>query len=394
MTCRENCTIDEKIYEYILEKGLEGLVPAIELLLNEAMKFERNKYLGGMPYERFRERKDYANGYKDKKLKLRLGEVQLKIPQVRGGEFYPSMLEKGVRSERALKVAIAEMYIQGVSTRKMTKIMEKLCGTEVSSSEVSRVSKLLDEELEKWRNRKLGNYRYIYFDARYEKVRMNQEVRDVGILLGIGISEAGKKEVLGVSIELSEAEVHWRKFMESLVNRGIHGIELIISDAHTGLGVARKAVFPGGALAQRCQFHLQQDAQSYAPKRSMRKEVASTIRSIFDAPNKMEADRLLNLSIKQYETRAPHLATWMEKSIPEGLTVFSFPKKHRQRIRTSNMIERLNREINRRTQVVGIFPNEASALRLITAVLMETSEDWSLENQCYLNFDPDDLSGD
>jgi len=126
----------------------------------------------------------------------------------------------------------------------------------------------------------------------------------------------------------------------------------------------------------------------------MRKEVASTIRSIFDAPNKMEADRLLNLSIKQYETRAPHLATWMEKSIPEGLTVFSFPKKHRQRIRTSNMIERLNREINRRTQVVGIFPNEASALRLITAVLMETSEDWSLENQCYLNFDPDDLSGD
>ena len=389
MTCQKDCTINEKLYEYILEGGLEGLVPAVQLLLNEAMKVERSKYLGGLPYERFSEREDYANGYKDKKLQLKLGEVKLKVPQVRGGEFYPSMLEKGMRSERALKLAIAEMYVQGVSTRKMVKVLETLCGLEISSSDVSRASKLLDEELEKWRNRSLGNYPYFYFDARYEKVRIDGEVRDAGILIATGVSKSGKREILGVSVALSEAEVHWRQFMESLVNRGLHGIQLIISDAHSGMKVARRAVFPSVPW-QRCQFHLQQNAQSYVPKKSMKKEVAASIRSIFDAPNKAEADRLLKLAIKGYETKVSHLANWMEENIPEGLTIFSFPKKHQKRIRTSNIVERLNREIKRRTRVVGIFPNEASALRLISALLMEAHENWSLEEQRYLSFDPDD----
>lgn len=389
MACLENCTINEKIYEFILEKGLDGLVPAVQLLLNEAMKLERSKYLGGLPYERFTEREDYANGYKDKKLQLKLGEVNLKVPQVREGDFYPGMLEKGIRSERALKLAIAEMYVQGVSTRKMMGIMEKLCGYEISSTDVSRASKLLDEELGKWRNRSLGSCPYIYFDARYEKVRMDGEVRDAGILIATGVSESGKREVLGISVALSEAEVHWRQFMESLVNRGLHGIQLIISDAHSGMKVARKAVFPSVPW-QRCQFHLQQNAQSYVPKKSMKKEVSETIRSIFDAPNKMEAERLLKLAVKGYETKASHLANWMEENLPEGLTIFGFPKKHQKRIRTSNMVERLNREIKRRTRVAGIFPNEASALRLISALLMETHENWSLEEQRYLSFDPDE----
>jgi len=389
MTYQEDDTANEKIYELILKDGIDGLVPAIQLLLNEAMKLERNKYLGGKPYERLDDRTDYANGFKNKTLALKSGIVDLNIPQVRQGGFYPSILEKGIRSERALKVTLADMYVQGVSTRKVKKIMEKLCGFNVSSTSVSRAAKLLDEELDRWRNRELGSFKYIYFDARYEKVRIDKQVRDSGILIAIGIDEFGKRDVLGVSVELSEAEVHWRKFMESLTKRGLHGIELITSDAHSGMKAARKAVFPSVPW-QRCQFHLQQNAQKYIPKKSMKKGVAFDIRSVFDAPNLVEAERLLKLTVKKYESIASNLADWMESNIPEGFSVFAFSQSHWKRIRTSNMLERLNREIKKRTRVVGIFPNEDSALRLISAMLMETSEEWSLEEQRYLKFEDSD----
>ena len=200
---------------------MNGLDTAISILINEAMQIERNKYLKAERYERNNERQGYANGFKDKKLKTRVGALNLKIPQVRDGDFYPSFLEKGLRSERALMLSMAEMYVNGVSTRKVQNIMEQLCGFNVSSSEVSRASKLLDEELGKWRKRSLGLYKYLFLDARYEKIRYEGRVIDCAILVAIGIGENGKREIIGISAKLSEQEVHWRDFLQDLQSRGL-----------------------------------------------------------------------------------------------------------------------------------------------------------------------------
>ena len=289
--------------------------------------------------------------------------------------FNPQSLERGLRSERALKIALAEMYVQGVSTRKVAKITEELCGFEISSSEVSRASKALDEQLQAWRERPLGQFPYVYMDARYEKVRHNGVVIDCAVLLAIGISQSGHREVLGVSVKLSEQEVHWRDFISSLKDRGLHGVKLFISDAHQGLKAARKAIFPSVPW-QRCQFHLQQNAQSYVPKQSMKKEVAGRIRAIFTAPDNQEALRLLDIFIGDYKDSAPELVTWAQEALPEGMVVFNMPQQHWRRLRTDNMLERLNKEILRRTRVATLFPNTASCLRLVSAVVMEISDDW------------------
>lgn len=357
------------------ENGFGGMAHAIEILVNEAMKIERAQVLGAQPYERTSERRGYANGYKPKMLATRVGKIELQVPQTRGVEFYPKSLERGVRSERALKLAVAEMYIQGVSTRKVTKITEELCGLDISSSQVSRAAKLLDEELDAWRTRPLGKVSCLLIDARYEKVRHGGSVIDCAVLVATGVLPDGKRTVLGVSVSLSEAEVHWREFFASLVERGLHGVEIITSDAHEGLKAARKAVFPGVPW-QRCQFHLQQNARQYVPKVEMRSEVADDIRGVFNATDRDDAERLLKKTVEKYSKSAPKLADWMERAIPEGLTVFARPASQRKRLRTSNMPERLNEEIRRRTRVATLFPNEASLLRLVTAILAETDDQW------------------
>lgn len=257
-----------------------------------------------------RERIGHANGFKPKKIKSRVGQLHLNVPQVRDSDFYSSSLEKGIRSERALRAALAEMYVNGVSTRKVEKITKKLCGLSVSSSDVSRATKLLDEEMNQWRSRPLGSYRYIYFDARYEKRQDKGCILDIAVLTSIGVNDEGKREVLGVSVSDSEAEVHWREFFLSLIKRGLHRVELIISDAHEGLKAARKKVF-SGVKWQRCQFHLQQNAQAYIPRIEMRKEVASDIRAIFNAPNENEARRLLNMVVEKYKKDIPRLSQWV-----------------------------------------------------------------------------------
>jgi transposase-like protein len=339
------------------------------------MRLERQSHLGVGPYERSEDRQGYANGYKPKTVKTRVGELTFAVPQVRDGGFYPSSLEKGLRSERALKLALAEMYVQGVSTRRVAKITEQLCGFEVSSSQVSRAAKELDAVLEQWRNRPLGAYPYVYLDARYEKVRNNGAVVSSAVLVAIGVSETGTRQILGTSVAISEQEVHWRDFLKQLQARGLHGVKLFISDAHEGLKAARITVFPSVPW-QRCQFHLQQNAQSYVPKLELKKKVAADIRSIFTAPSEDEAKRLLSQLLKNYEKLAPRLVAWAEENIPEGFTVFQFPAEHWRRIRTSNVLERINKEIRQRTRVASIFPNDASCLRLVSAVLMEISEDW------------------
>jgi transposase-like protein len=240
---------------------------------------------------------------------------------------------------------------------------------------VSRAAEQLDELLEAWRRRPLGEVVYLYLDARYEKVRQAGRVQDAAILIASGVKKDGKRAILGISVSLSEAETHWRVFLEELVGRGLHGVRLIISDDHMGLEAARKAVF-SGIPWQRCQFHLQQNAQSYVPRVSMRREVAEEIRTIFGAPDQSMADKYLKLAVEKYSVCAPKLADWMEVNIPEGFTVFSFPKDRWRRIRTTNSLERLSQEIKRRTRVVRVFPNDQSCLRLISAVVMEFGEEY------------------
>jgi len=380
---QENSAIHEAM-EMILSNGMNGIERAIAIMVNEAMKIERSHALRAGPYERTEERLGYANGFKPKKVKSRFGPMDLQIPQVRGDlEFYPSALEKGERSERALKLAIAEMYIQGVSTRKVTEVLEKLCGLNITSMDVSRATAVLDEELELWRERALGKVRYLILDARYDKVRTDGSVKSSAVLVATGVMENGRRSVLGVSVSMSEAELHWRGFLQSLRERGLHGVAMVTSDDHAGLRKALEGVFPGVPW-QRCQVHLQRNAGAYVPRVSMREEVAEDLRYIFNAQNREEADRLLAQAVKKYEKQASKLAAWLEENIPEGLAVFAMPAEHRRRIRTTNMVERLNREIKRRTQVSSLFPNEASLLRLVSAILMEVSEEWESADRAYL----------
>lgn len=384
MTYRQDFTLPAEILEQVSEQGFEFLPTLIQLVVDAAMYAERQQYLQAAPYQRTPDRQGYANGYKPKTVNTRVGEVTFAVPQTRDGNFYPSALEKGLRSERALTLALAEMYVQGVSTRKVKAITEELCGVSVSSSQVSKASALLDDELEKWRSRPLGEYPYLYLDAHYEQVREDGQVRDLAVFTAIGVNLAGKREILGVSVSLSEHEVHWRAFMEQLKMRGLGGVRLIISDDHAGLKAARLAVF-GSLPWQRCQFHLQQNAQAYLPNKDMQAEVAQDIRTIFNAPDRATADAYLDKAVQKYQTKASRLAAWMAENIPEGLTVFAFPVTHRKLLRTSNGLERLHREIRRRARVVSIFPNQASCLRLVSAILIEISEAW-LTGRTYLSF--------
>jgi transposase-like protein len=387
MTHHDQATALDEITEPLAEHGFDGMARAVAVLLNEVMKLERSHALGATPYQRPEQRTGYANGFKPKTLHTRLGAIDVQVPQTRGVDFYPSALEKGVRSERALKPAVAEMYVQGVSTRKVAAITEKLCGLEVTSSQVSRAAAALDEELQEWRERPIGETPYLILDARYEKVRHGGSVVSCAVLVAIGIDPQGKRSILGVSVSLSEAEVHWREFLASLQARGLHGVRMVTSDAHAGLKEALDARL-SGVPWQRCQFHLMKNALAFVPRPSMRAEVTASIRAVFDAPDRPEADRQLDLAVKKYRAKAPKLAEWLEQNVPEGLTTFTLPAGHRRRLRTSNMLERLNEEINRRTRVAGLLPNEASALRLVSAVLMEIGEDWETGRK-YMTMGPD-----
>jgi putative transposase len=387
MTYQGDFTLPTELLEQIASNGFDQLPELIRIVVNAAMQAERQQFLGAAPYQRTPERQDQANGYKPKTVKTRLGEITFDVPQVREGGFYPEALEKGLRSERALTMTLAEMYIQGVSTRKVTAILERLCGTSVSSTQVSNAIALLDKTLEAWRQRPLCESPYVILDARYEKVRQDGQVRDAAILMASGIDLEGKRHLLGVSASLGEHEIHWRTFLESLVSRGLRGVQLITSDDHQGLKAARMAVF-GGVPWQRCQFHLQQNASAYVPRRAMLSEVAADIRAIFNAPDRSSAEAFLEKAIKKYEKSASKLASWLEANIPEGLAVFVFPAAHRRFIRTTNGLERVSREVHRRTRVVSIFPNEASCLRLVSAILMEIDDAWRT-GRVYLSYEKD-----
>ena len=377
MTRRVDPTAQQQAVQLLADQGIEGMLEAMKLILNQAMRLQRQQVLGAEPYQRTDARRGYANGFKSKTLDTRLGRIVVDVPQVRGPavKFYPdNILERGLRSERALRLAVAEMYVRGVSTRKVQYVMEQICGLDVSSAQVSRAAAMLDEELDRWRDRPLGRVRYLILDARYEKVRYADGVRCCALLLAIGVGEDGRKSILGLSVSCSEAEAHWRCFLLGLLRRGLHGVRFVVSDDHAGLKAALATCLPQ-ALWQRCQFHLMQNAMQHVPRKDRRAEVAAELRKVFDAPDEPEARRRLGLACAKYASW-PKLAAWLEAAIPEGLAVFALPQEHRKRLRTTNTLERLNREIKRRTYVVGIFPHEASLLRLASAVAVEFSETW------------------
>jgi putative transposase len=387
MTYHEDFTLPAELLEQVKEQGLDVLPELIRVILNTAMRAEREQHMNAEPDQRTTEREAHANGFKPKTMRTRVGEITFAVPQVREGGFYPQALEKGLRSERSLTLALAEMYVQGVSTRKVKAITEQLCGTSVSSAMVSRAAAQMDAELEKWRERPLGEYPYLFLDAYYEQVREDGQIRHLAVLVAVAVTPEGKREILGVSVSLSEHEVHWRAFLESLKQRGLGGVQLITSDDHAGLRAARLAVF-GAIPWQRCQFHLQQNAQAYVPHKDMQTEVADdTLRgNIYNAPDRPTADAYLAKAILKYEKSASRLSAWMADNIAEGLTVFSFPGGFRRLLRTTNGVERLHREVRRRARVVSIFPNKASCLRLVSAVLSEISEEW-VTGRTYITFE-------
>ena len=347
--------------------------------MNAAMLLEREKHIGAAPYQRgANDRNGYANGFKSRNFQTGIGALELSVPQVRQSDtpFRTSLLEKGSRSDRALKSAIATMYVEGVSTRRVTRIMEQMCGFEVSSGQVSNLNKQLDSEFEKWRNRPLPGISFMTVDATYYKVRIDGVVRDCATLIAHGIRrDDGKRMILGVSCALSEAEVHWRGFLNELKERGIGIPDPVTSDAHSGLKAALKASL-NGTPWQRCQFHLQQNAQEYVTKQHLKGKVASDIKVIFNADDRAHAEERLKDFVKIYGESQPRLAAWAEENLPEGFAAFAFPEGHRKRLRTSNACENVNGHIKKRTRVVGLFPSEESLLRLVTGVLIEISETW------------------
>jgi len=386
MTHQANPELLNTVLQLLTAEGSGGFAESIRLLVNEAMLQERAQALQAQPYERTDARLGHANGFKPKTLASGCGAIQFQIPQVRGDlNFYPSALQKGIRSEQALKLASAEMYVQGVSTRKVSASVEQLCGHSVSSTQVSQCAAKLDVELESWRTRPLEPCRYVFLDARYEKVRQGGQVLDCAVLVAMGVRPDGKRCILGVSVALSEAEVHWRAFLTNLQQRGLHAPWLLISDDHKGLVAARQAVFPGVPW-QRCQFHLQQNAQAHVPRVDQRPAVARDIRSIFDCQDRLAAEARLKEIAATHAKTAPKLAAWMEENLPQGFAVFAFPSAHHRRLRTTNPLERVNKELKRRTRVAGLFPIEASLLRLVSAILAETSDEWET-GKIYLNME-------
>jgi len=332
MAYETDYTLLEQVIQMLAANKDNKFSRVIETVVNEAMKLERTQALQAEPYERTNERTGYANGFKDKTLALATGKVLLKIPQVRGLEFYPSCIEKGIRSERSLKLAIAEMYVKGVSTRRVSDIVEILCGTEVSSSQVSRLAKELDAEVESWRASPIGQIQYLILDARYESVRVGSQV----------VKQA---------------------------------LRMITSDDHSGLRAAIDAVFPG-ILWQRCQFHLQQNAHAYVTRKDDVPVVSADIRKVFNAPDYENAERYLNQLVETYQKTNPRLAAWADENLRDGLSVFHIPENHRRKMRTSNLAERQMKEIKRRTRVVGVFPNAESLLRLAATLLLEQNDQW------------------
>lgn len=389
MDLRDDTTI-HAVMEYLIANGATGMARVFGQLFELAMQVEREQHLKAAHYERTPDRLGYANGYKPKRIDTPAGTVTVQVPKTAGhgdDPFYPQSLERGQRSSRAVMLAVAEMYIKGVSTRQAEDVMRAFGIESLSSTQVSRATKLLDEELAAWRNRPLDPMKYLILDARYEKARHDGVVRDVAVLSAIGVGLDERRHVLGLSVALSEAEVHWRAFLENLQARGLRGTTFIVSDDHAGLKAARRAVL-GSATWQRCQFHLAQNAVQHGPNNNIKKRIGKQLRAVWNASSFQAAEAELAALVDSYSDKHPDFADWLENNIPQGLAVFTLPDAHQKRMRTSNGIERpIQQELKRRTSKVRVFPSLNSLERLSTAVLVEIDEKWETETKAYIKWE-------
>lgn len=387
MTRQAHSRVTAEWMQAVLASDDDLLARVLELGLQALMEAERDAYVGAEPFERTGARRTQRNGYKPRTLRTRVGSLELRVPQTRDGRFYPSLLERYQRSEGALIATLAECYVQGVSTRKVASICEELFGEGLSHETVSRYARELDAELEPWRTRPLEtSYPYLMLDARYEKARVEHRIVDVAVLVAVGVDADGYRQVLAVDVAHGETKASWSAFLEGLVERGLEGVELVVSDAHPGLADARRRHLPGVPW-QRCQRHFLENALERAPK-ALEDELHERLRAIWDDAEGPEQARAgLRALATDLEAEHPELAEWLEVKGEETLSCFHFPQSHRRRIRTTNGLERVNQELKRRTRVVRIFPDPDSCLRLATALLKEYHEDW-ITGRRYLRMDP------
>jgi len=355
--------------------GEDFLRQLVQRTVQQVLEAEMTSFLGAESYERNGERRGWRNGYKPRTLKTRVGELELMVPKDRDGEFQTELFERYQRSEKAFVLALLQMYVEGVSTRKVTAITEALCGLEIGKSQVSALSQRLDAEIAQWRTRRLTEaYPYLIFDARYEKVRRGGSVVSQGVLVAIGISSAGYREVLGCWVAESESEASWGAVFSELKQRGLRGVSYVVSDDHAGMVKAIERHFQG-AVWQRCQVHFVRNALSLCG-RQQRPMVLRLMKAATEAPTREAAKAALTAAIAELEQKAPKVARLLETSGEQILGVYALPEAHRKRMRTTNMLERQNQELKRRTRVVRVFPHEQSCLRLIAALLMETNQEW------------------
>ena len=353
-----------------------GVALLLETVLNQVLKAQATEQLSAETYERTTERKGYRNGSYERELITRVGSITLRVPRFRDGSFSTELFTRYQRSEQALVLSLMEMVVHGVSTRKVTKITEELCGTEFSKSTVSDLCKQLDPAIQEWNNRSLKEHTYpfVTIDAMYVKVREEGRICSRGVLIGYGVNDQGHREILGLKVNDTESETSWGEYFTWLKERGLHGVQLVTSDHHSGLVKAIQEHFQGVAW-QRCQTHFTKNVLSAAPK-SLRAELKAHLRSIFEAPDMETARIYLRRTLDAFAEKAPKAMEVLENGYEDALAVLDFPEQYRTRLRTSNGMERLNGEIRRRETVIRIFPNRASVIRLIGALLMEANEDW------------------
>jgi putative transposase len=355
-----------------------------ERVLQEMLEAEMTHHIGAAPYERSAARTGHRNGYKPRTLRTRVGTLNLLGPQDREGTFSTRLFSRYQRSEKALVLALMEMYVEGVSTRKVKEITEELCGTSFSKSLVSSLAGSLDSELQAWRNRRLEAeaYPYLFVDARYEKVRVSHKVVSQGVLVVSAVRDDGFREIVGLEVADTESETTYHELFRSLKSRGLSGVQLVVSDDHEGLKAAIARHFQGASY-QRCQVHYARNLLGMVGA-ARRKELAEGLRGVFAAPSREVALRLACELAARWRESHPRVAEHLEEHIEECLSCLAFPESHRRRIRTTNGLERLNQEIKRRTRVVRIFPNREACLRLVSALAVEQSEEW-LTGRRYLD---------
>jgi putative transposase len=372
-------------WKAMIAEQQDFLRPLIQEVLQQVMEAEMDEALGAEKGERTSNRVGYRSGYYGRTLVTRVGKLELRVPQDRQGRFRTEVFERYQRSEKALVCALTEMYVQGVSTRKVKAVTEELCGHEFSASTISRMNQSLDKELDEFAKRRLEDaYPYLILDARYEKVREGGVIRSQAVMIAIGIDWEGRRCVLAVELANRESASSWKDFVLGLRQRGLNGVELVVSDDHAGLRAAIREVLAEAAW-QRCYVHFLRNALDHLPRKAD-DECMTELRWIYDRRTIEEARQDLAAWLKKWGKRYQKLCDWIEANIEETLTFYRLPRQHHKNMKSTNLLERLNEEIKRRTLVVRIFPNTASCLRLIRALAVEMHENW-IEAIRYLNME-------